>query len=96
MLAEPLLIQVLFSAASADGLNRRLGESDGVACPPATTGASNCFELVVAGVISLFRFQSGVALATVVGVRVELPAMRRVVHAVNRSQGWCDAGRDRR
>ncbi|MFN0185237.1 MAG: ACR3 family arsenite efflux transporter [Aquabacterium sp.] len=92
MLAVPILIQVLFNAALAYGLNRRVGESHRVACPSALIGASNFFELAVAAAISLFGFQSGAALATVVGVLVEVPVMLLVVRVVNRSQGWYERG----
>ncbi len=92
MLAVPILIQVLFNAALAYGLNRRLGEAHSVACPSALIGASNFFELAVAAAISLFGFESGAALATVVGVLIEVPVMLAVVHVVNRSKGWYEAG----
>ena len=92
MLAVPILIQVVFNAALAYGLNRRLGESHAVACPSALIGASNFFELAVAAAISLFGFESGAALATVVGVLIEVPLMLAVVHVVNRSRRWYDAG----
>ena len=92
MLAVPILIQVLFNSALAYGLNRRLGESHSVACPSALIGASNFFELAVAAAISLFGFQSGAALATVVGVLIEVPVMLLVVRIVNQSKGWYEAG----
>ncbi|GBG13618.1 arsenite transporter, ACR3 family [Novimethylophilus kurashikiensis] len=88
MLAVPILIQVLFNASLAYWLNRRLGEQHNVACPSALIGASNFFELAVAAAISLFGFQSGAALATVVGVLIEVPVMLLVVSVVNRSKGW--------
>ena len=88
MLAVPILIQVAFNAALAYWLNRRLGESHCVACPSALIGASNFFELAVAAAISLFGFDSGAALATVVGVLIEVPVMLLVVRVVNRSKGW--------
>ena len=88
MLAVPILIQVLFNAGLAYWLNRRLGESHGVACPSALIGASNFFELAVAAAISLFGFESGAALATVVGVLIEVPVMLLVVRVVNQSKGW--------
>lgn len=88
LLAVPILIQVFFNAALAYGLNRALGEQHCVAGPSALIGASNFFELAVAAAISLFGFQSGAALATVVGVLIEVPAMLLVVHAVNRTRGW--------
>ena len=92
MLAVPILIQVLFNAGLAYWLNRRLGESHSVACPSALIGASNFFELAVAAAISLFGFESGAALATVVGVLIEVPLMLLVVRWVNRSKGWYEAG----
>jgi ACR3 family arsenite transporter len=92
MLAVPILIQVFFNSALAYGLNRRLGESHSVACPSALIGASNFFELAVAAAISLFGFESGAALATVVGVLIEVPVMLLVVRVVNRSKGWYEAG----
>ena len=88
LLAVPILIQVFFNAALAYGLNRALGEKHDVACPSALIGASNFFELAVAAAISLFGFQSGAALATVVGVLIEVPVMLLVVRVVNRSKGW--------
>jgi ACR3 family arsenite transporter len=88
MLAVPILIQVLFNSALAYLLNRRLGEQHDVACPSALIGASNFFELAVAAAISLFGFQSGAALATVVGVLIEVPVMLFVVRMVNRTRGW--------
>ena len=92
MLAVPILMQVLFNAGLAYWLNRRLGESHRVACPSALIGASNFFELAVAAAISLFGFESGAALATVVGVLIEVPVMLLVVRIVNRSKGWYEAG----
>ncbi|MFO1341469.1 MAG: ACR3 family arsenite efflux transporter [Burkholderiaceae bacterium] len=92
MLAVPILIQVFFNSALAYWLNRRLGESHSVACPSALIGASNFFELAVAAAISLFGFESGAALATVVGVLIEVPVMLLVVRIVNRSKGWYEAG----
>jgi ACR3 family arsenite transporter len=92
MLAVPILIQVFFNSALAYWLNRRLGESHSVACPSALIGASNFFELAVAAAISLFGFESGAALATVVGVLIEVPVMLLVVKIVNRSKGWYEAG----
>jgi arsenite transporter len=88
LLAVPILIQVLFNAALAYGLNRALGEKHNIACPSALIGASNFFELAVAAAISLFGFHSGAALATVVGVLIEVPVMLLVVRIVNRSKGW--------
>ena len=92
MLAVPILIQVLFNSGLAYWLNRRLGESHSVACPSALIGASNFFELAVAAAISLFGFESGAALATVVGVLIEVPVMLLVVRVVNESKGWYEAG----
>ena len=92
MLAVPILIQVLFNSGLAYWLNRRLGESHSVACPSALIGASNFFELAVAAAISLFGFESGAALATVVGVLIEVPVMLLVVKVVNDSRGWYEAG----
>ncbi|KVT13508.1 arsenic transporter [Burkholderia sp. MSMB1078WGS] len=88
LLAVPILIQVFFNSALAYWLNRTVGEKHSVACPSALIGASNFFELAVAAAISLFGFHSGAALATVVGVLVEVPAMLLVVRVVNRSKGW--------
>ena len=88
LLAVPILLQVLFNSALAYGLNRAVGESHRVACPSALIGASNFFELAVAAAISLFGFHSGAALATVVGVLIEVPVMLLVVNIVNRSKGW--------
>ena len=88
LLAVPILIQVFFNSALAYWLNRRLGEKHSVACPSALIGASNFFELAVAAAISLFGFQSGAALATVVGVLIEVPVMLLVVRIVNQSRRW--------
>lgn len=88
LLAVPILIQVFFNSALAYWLNRRLGEKHSVACPSALIGASNFFELAVAAAISLFGFESGAALATVVGVLIEVPVMLLVVRVVNRSRDW--------
>jgi len=88
LLAVPILIQVLFNSGLAYVLNRALGESHRVACPSALIGASNFFELAVAAAISLFGFESGAALATVVGVLIEVPVMLLVVQVVNRSKRW--------
>jgi ACR3 family arsenite transporter len=95
LLAVPILIQVLFNSSLAYWLNRRLGETHAVACPSALIGASNFFELAVAAAISLFGIGSGAALATVVGVLIEVPAMLLVVHVVNATRGWYEAGRAR-
>ncbi len=92
MLAVPILIQVFFNSSLAYWLNRRVGESHSVACPSALIGASNFFELAVAAAISLFGFQSGAALATVVGVLIEVPVMLLVVRVVNGSKGWYERG----
>jgi ACR3 family arsenite transporter len=92
LLAVPILIQVFFNSALAYWLNRRLGEKHNVACPSALIGASNFFELAVAVAISLFGFQSGAALATVVGVLIEVPVMLLVVKVVNSSKGWYESG----
>jgi ACR3 family arsenite transporter len=92
MLALPILIQVVVNSALAYGLNRRLGVRHCVAGPSALIGASNFFELAVATAIGLFGFRSGAALATVVGVLIEVPLMLAVVAVVNRSQGWYEAG----
>jgi ACR3 family arsenite transporter len=92
LLAVPIFIQVLFNAGLAYGLNRALGERHDVACPSALIGASNFFELAVAAAISLFGFESGAALATVVGVLIEVPLMLWVVRIVNRSKDWYEAG----
>jgi ACR3 family arsenite transporter len=92
LLAVPILLQVFFNAALAYGLNRALGEQHAVACPSARIGASNFFELAVATAISLFGFESGAALATVVGVLVEVPVMLLVVKVVNASRPWYEAG----
>ncbi|WP_034412009.1 ACR3 family arsenite efflux transporter [Derxia gummosa] len=92
MLAVPILIQVFFNSALAYGLNRLAGEKHSVACPSALIGASNFFELAVAAAISLFGFESGAALATVVGVLIEVPVMLAVVRIVNASRGWYSRG----
>jgi ACR3 family arsenite transporter len=88
LLAVPITIQVVFNAALAYGLNRLSGEAHCVAGPSALIGASNFFELAVAAAIALLGFESGAALATVVGVLIEVPLMLAVVAVVNRSQGW--------
>jgi ACR3 family arsenite transporter len=92
MLAVPILIQVFFNSSLAYWLNRKVGESHSVACPSALIGASNFFELAVAAAISLFGFESGAALATVVGVLIEVPVMLLVVRVVNSSKGWYERG----
>lgn len=91
LLAVPILIQVYFNSGLAYILNRMSGERHCVAGPSALIGASNFFELAVAAAISLFGFQSGAALATVVGVLIEVPVMLSVVWIVNRSKGWYEA-----
>jgi len=92
LLAVPILIQVLLNSGLAYWLNRKLGVPHCVAGPSALIGASNFFELAVATAISLFGFQSGAALATVVGVLIEVPLMLAVVAVVKRSQGWYERG----
>jgi ACR3 family arsenite transporter len=91
MLAVPITIQVYFNSGLAYLLNKRLGVAHCVAGPSALIGASNFFELAVAAAISLFGFQSGAALATVVGVLIEVPVMLSVVRIVNTSRGWYEA-----
>ena len=91
LLAVPILIQVLFNSGLAYWLNRVAGEKHSIACPSALIGASNFFELAVAAAISLFGFHSGAALATVVGVLIEVPVMLLVVKAVNASKGWYES-----
>ncbi|MCM2309975.1 MAG: ACR3 family arsenite efflux transporter [Steroidobacteraceae bacterium] len=88
LLAVPILIQVFFNSSLAYLLNRAVGEQHAIACPSALIGASNFFELAVAAAISLFGFESGAALATVVGVLIEVPVMLLVVRVVNASKGW--------
>jgi ACR3 family arsenite transporter len=88
ILAVPILIQVYFNSGLAYLLNRASGEAHCVAGPSALIGASNFFELAVAAAISLFGFKSGAALATVVGVLIEVPVMLSVVSIVRRSKGW--------
>ena len=88
LLAVPILIQVFFNAGLAYWLNRAVGEKHSIACPSALIGASNFFELAVAAAISLFGFNSGAALATVVGVLIEVPVMLLVVYFVNNSKKW--------
>jgi arsenite transporter len=92
LLAVPIIVQVYMNAAIAYGLNRALGVPHNVACPSALIGASNFFELAVAAAIALFGFQSGAALATVVGVLVEVPVMLSVVRIVLRTSGWYQRG----
>ncbi len=93
LLAVPILIQVYFNAGLAYLLNRACGEAHCVAAPSALIGASNFFELAVAAAISLFGFKSGAALATVVGVLIEVPVMLSVVRIVNATRGWYGRGR---
>ncbi len=93
LLAVPILIQVYFNAGLAYLLNRVAGEQHCVAGPSALIGASNFFELAVAAAIALFGFNSGAALATVVGVLIEVPVMLSVVRLVNRSKGWYESSR---
>ena len=92
LLAVPILIQVFFNSALAYWLNRTVGEKHNVACPSALIGASNFFELAVAAAIGLFGFESGAALATVVGVLVEVPVMLLVVKVVTTSKDWYERG----
>jgi ACR3 family arsenite transporter len=92
LLAVPIIIQVYFNSGLAYLLNRQLGESHSVACPSALIGASNFFELAVATAISVFGISSGAALATVVGVLVEVPVMLSVVRIVTRTRGWYTRG----
>lgn len=91
LLAVPILIQVFLNSGLAYVLNRKLGVAHCVAGPSALIGASNFFELAVATAISLFGFHSGAALATVVGVLIEVPVMLLVVRVVNRSQRWYES-----
>jgi ACR3 family arsenite transporter len=93
LLAVPILIQVFFNSALAYWLNRQIGEKHSIACPSALIGASNFFELAVAAAISLFGFESGAALATVVGVLIEVPVMLLVVRVVNRTKNWYEIER---
>jgi ACR3 family arsenite transporter len=93
LLAVPILIQVYFNAGLAYLMNRFLGVEWCVAGPSALIGASNFFELAVATAIALFGFQSGAALATVVGVLVEVPVMLSVVHIVRGTRGWYESAK---
>lgn len=95
LLAVPITLQVYFNSGLAYLLNRWMGEAHCVAGPSALIGASNFFELAVAAAIALFGFASGAALATVVGVLVEVPVMLSVVRIVNRSKGWYERGHRR-
>ena len=92
LLAAPILLQVLFNSGLAYWLNRRFGVAHCVAGPSALIGASNFFELAVAAAISLYGFESGAALATVVGVLIEVPVMLAVVRVVNGTKGWYEEG----
>jgi ACR3 family arsenite transporter len=92
LLAVPILIQVYFNSGLAYVLNRASGEAHSVAAPSALIGASNFFELAVATAISVFGFHSGAALATVVGVLIEVPVMLSVVRIVNTTRGWYERG----
>jgi len=92
ILAVPILVQVYFNSMLAYWLNRRFGVAHNVAGPSALIGASNFFELAVAAAITLFGFESGAALATVVGVLVEVPVMLSVVSIVNSSRRWYERG----
>ena len=92
LLAVPILCQVVLNSGLAYLLNRKLGVAHCVAGPSALIGASNFFELAVATAISLFGFQSGAALATVVGVLIEVPVMLAVVSIVTRSRDWYERG----
>ena len=96
LLAVPILIQVFFNSALAYWLNRAAGEKHAIACPSALIVASNFFELAVATAISLFGFHSGAALATVVGVLIEVPVMLLVVKVVNSSKDWYESGSSQR
>jgi len=91
LLAVPILIQVFFNSALAYWLNKYFGEKHNIACPSSLIAASNFFELAVAAAISLFGFESGAALATVVGVLIEVPAMLLVVKVVNRTKVWYES-----
>ena len=92
LLSIPIIIQVYFNASLAYGLNRTLKVPHHIAAPSALIGASNFFELAVATAIALFGFESGAALATVVGVLVEVPIMLSVVAIINRSKHWYERG----
>jgi len=93
LLAIPITVQVYFNSMLAYWLSRKLGVAHSVAGPSALIGASNFFELAVASAIALFGFESGAALATVVGVLVEVPVMLSVVGIVNRSKAWYESGK---
>jgi ACR3 family arsenite transporter len=91
LLAVPILIQTYGNAMLAYWLNKQFKVAHCVAGPSALIGASNFFELAVATAIALFGFHSGAALATVVGVLIEVPVMLSVVAIVNRSKNWYQA-----
>jgi ACR3 family arsenite transporter len=91
LIAIPILLQVFFNAGLAYWMNRFFRSDHSVAGPSALIGASNFFELAVAAAISLYGFESGAALATVVGVLVEVPVMLLVVQVVNRTKGWYES-----
>jgi len=95
LLAVPILLQVFFNSGLAYLLNRKLGVAHEVAGPSCLIGASNFFELAVAAAITLFGLESGAALATVVGVLIEVPVMLAVVKVVNATKGWYEAGAGR-
>lgn len=95
LIAVPILIQVYFTSGLAYLLNRRLGVAHCVAGPSALIGASNFFELAVATAVGLFGVHSGAALATVVGVLIEVPVMLSVVRIVNRTQAWYEGPEER-
>ena len=88
LIAVPIVIQVVMNSSLAYWMNKKLGEKHNVACPSALIGSSNFFELAVATAISIYGLNSGAALATVVGVLIEVPLMLVVVNAVNKSKGW--------
>lgn len=92
LLAIPITIQVLFTSSFAYWLNRKVGSPHCIAGPSALIGASNFFELAVATAIAMFGFESGAALATVVGVLVEVPVMLLAVHYVNKTRDWYESG----
>lgn len=96
LLAVPIILQVYFNAGMAYGLSRVLKVPHCVAGPAALIGASNFFELAVASAISIYGLKSGAALATVVGVLVEVPVMLSVVHVVNRTEGWFPVALDKK
>ena len=91
LLAVPILIQVFVNSGLAYLLNRQVKSPHCVAGPSALIGASNFFELAVATAIALFGFESGAALATVVGVLIEVPVMLVAVKVVNRSRDWYES-----